>query len=106
MSWSTQGTHFGCPVFVVWKNVTDKDGNVSRKGRPVVDLRHVSVLNAECVVVALWKLRQGLHGVARIRALQYSQWRNRIYRFLCEQTRHLRAVYLRRSLPPTPDVCS
>ncbi|KAH4258570.1 hypothetical protein HBI04_146040 [Parastagonospora nodorum] len=39
MSWSTQGTHFGCPVFVVWKNVTDKDGNVTRKGRPVVDLR-------------------------------------------------------------------
>jgi hypothetical protein len=39
MSWSTQGTHFGCPIFVTWKTITDKDGNVTRKGRPVVDLR-------------------------------------------------------------------
>jgi hypothetical protein len=53
MSWSTQGTHFGCLVFVVWKNVTDKDGNVTRKGRPVVDLRALN----EAVVKDSYPLR-------------------------------------------------
>lgn len=39
MEFSTESTPLAFPVFVVWKNIIDEDGQPSRKGRVVVDIR-------------------------------------------------------------------
>ncbi|KAH3989747.1 hypothetical protein HBH52_015990 [Parastagonospora nodorum] len=92
MSWATQGTHFGCPVFVAWKTVVDKDGNVVRKGRPVVDLRALN----DAVVKDSYPLRrqadilQDLKGASHISVIDgvsfFYQW------LIAEQDRHKLAI--------------
>lgn len=92
MSWAQQGTHFGCPVFVVWKTVVDKDGNITRKGRPVIDQRALN----EAVVKDSYPLRKqtdilrGLKGATHISVIDgvsfFYQW------LVAEQDRHKMAI--------------
>ena len=46
MSWSTEGTPFAFPVFVVWKTVLLRpEKKLHRKGRVVVDIRGLNKIS-------------------------------------------------------------